>query len=262
MLGFADDLALVAFSKDPLVLVSKINDALASIDIWKIKGLELVPIKSKAIIFSGKKALLQLNIFMRDQGIPVVWKTKYLGIILDIILTFRPHINQVTSNTRNMIAFLSRFMPNINCPSDAKRRLIISIMNSRLLYCAPVWMNSISKFSTCRDTFLKTITALGGSNALLVSIPLNQQGRLVRSICDPKTIGVPAQMSVGIHLGIDRHAPTETDPGQLEDLDTDLTLPPKNGRSRSDCWAPALRLVCGQLPNKRRRRLFNFLKAS
>lgn len=66
MIGFADDLALVAFSKDSLVLESKINNEFTSIDTWmSSKGLKVAPTKSEAIIFSGKRVFPQLNIFMK-----------------------------------------------------------------------------------------------------------------------------------------------------------------------------------------------------
>lgn len=50
-----------------------------------------------------------------------------------------------------MIAFLAKIMPNIEDPSENRRKLIMSISNSRLLYGAPV-----PKYTTNRNTLLRS----------------------------------------------------------------------------------------------------------
>lgn len=155
LIGFADDLALVVTARDPAMLESIANRTLRTINRWMTgKGLEIVPSKTKAIILSTKKSLPTLNIHIRGHEIPVVREARYLGITFDSRMTFRTHIGNIANSTRGIVASLGKLMPNVGGPSANKRKLLMNIANSRLLYAAPIWAHSTREFNTSREKIL------------------------------------------------------------------------------------------------------------
>ena len=66
-------------------------------------------------------------------------KIKYLGVQFDRSLSFSEHLQIATAKAIQCGAALTRLMPNISGPREAKRRLVASVVNSKMLYAAPVW---------------------------------------------------------------------------------------------------------------------------
>jgi hypothetical protein len=50
-----------------------------------------------------------------------------------------------TAGARKTASALGRLMPNVSGPSEAKRRLLMSVVLSRLLYGAEVWADEVCK---------------------------------------------------------------------------------------------------------------------
>ena len=48
---------------------------------------------------------------------------------------------------------MARLMPNIGGPREAKRRLVSSVVPSKLLYAAPVWANALQNHTIQRKLF-------------------------------------------------------------------------------------------------------------
>lgn len=155
LIGFADDLALVTTARDPENLENIMNRTIRDIDRWMTdKGLQIVPSKTKAIILTRKKVPPTLSLLLRGQTIPVEKEARYLGVTLDTRMSFLSHIDKAANNTRGTIAALSKLMPNVGGPSNNKRRLLMSVANSRLLYAAPIWADSVSKCNKGREAIL------------------------------------------------------------------------------------------------------------
>ena len=45
-------------------------------------------------------------------------------------------------------------MPNIGGPREAKRRLVASVVNSKLLYAAPIWTSALNNHAILKKLFL------------------------------------------------------------------------------------------------------------
>lgn len=58
---------------------------------------------------------------------------KHLGVTLDPKLTFTWHIRAVTESAMASARAVGRLMPNVGGPSVVKRRLLSSVMTSKLL---------------------------------------------------------------------------------------------------------------------------------
>lgn len=155
LLGFTDDLALIVTAKDQGKLESMANRSLKIINRWMVeKGLEVAPHKTKAIVLSTKKTLPTPNIVLCRHRIPIAKDARYLRVKFDSRMTFRSHIRNIANSTRGIIDFLAKIMPNSGGPNANKRRLIMNIANSRLLYAAPLWANTVMKYTTSRGTIL------------------------------------------------------------------------------------------------------------
>ncbi|KAL1453324.1 hypothetical protein WDU94_007470 [Cyamophila willieti] len=97
LVAFADDLAVVVVAKTDHELEQLTNDALEKIHNWMSDNqLQIAPEKSEAVLLSGKKKCAPLNIHICGQRIHVKKEVKYLGVILDSRLSFKPHITYVT----------------------------------------------------------------------------------------------------------------------------------------------------------------------
>jgi len=77
-------------------------------------------------------------------------KLRYLSVILDQGLTFAPHVDTVAEKASRTNVSLARIMPNVRGPCQWKRRLLASVVESQLMYAAPVWASQVSK--TARTT--------------------------------------------------------------------------------------------------------------
>ncbi|XP_018360478.1 PREDICTED: uncharacterized protein LOC108759501 [Trachymyrmex cornetzi] len=64
---------------------------------------------------------------------------KYLGLVLDGRLHFEAHFLALAPKAESMAAHLCRLMPNLCGPKEQVRRLYMSVVNSIVLYGAPMW---------------------------------------------------------------------------------------------------------------------------
>ena len=72
---------------------------------------------------------------------------------MDRRLSFGEHLQIATVKAIQCGANLARLMPNIGGPKEAKRRLVASVVHSKLLYAAPVWANALQNHSIQRKLF-------------------------------------------------------------------------------------------------------------
>ncbi|KAL6418575.1 hypothetical protein ACFW04_011993 [Cataglyphis niger] len=103
-------------------------------------GLQVSLEKTEAIVFYGKNKpprIIRLNVDGKDiEAKPTL---KYLGIMLDGRLNFRPHFEYVENKIAKVNRALGRLMPNLRGPNESKRKLYAQVVLSILLYGAPIW---------------------------------------------------------------------------------------------------------------------------
>ena len=85
---------------------------------------------------------------------------------MDRRLSFGEHLQIATAKAIRYGAALARLMPNIGGLREAKRRLVASVVNSKLLYAAPVWTSTLKKhaiqkkpFSAQRSFVVRSVSA-------------------------------------------------------------------------------------------------------
>ena len=100
--------------------------------------------KTVALQVTNRESFQYPNIVLGEHEIE--WKNsiKYMGVQLDRKLSFGEHLQIRTAKAIQCGAALTRLMPNIGGPKEAKRRLVASVVNSKLLYAATVWTSALN----------------------------------------------------------------------------------------------------------------------
>ena len=85
----------------------------------------------------------------------IEWKKsiKYLGVQSDRWLSFGKHLQIATAKAIQCRAALTQLMPNIDGPREAKRRLVASVVNSKLIEGAPVWKSALNNRAIQKKLF-------------------------------------------------------------------------------------------------------------
>ncbi|KAL1446556.1 hypothetical protein WDU94_003615, partial [Cyamophila willieti] len=144
LVAFADDLAVIVVAKTDHELEQLTNDALEKIHNWMSDNqLQVAPEKSEAVLLSGKKKCAPLNIHICGQRIHVKKEVKYLGVILDSRLSFKPHITYVTEKADRTATALAHILPRTGGAGENKRRVLQSATDSVMLYAAPAWSSCL-----------------------------------------------------------------------------------------------------------------------
>lgn len=65
-------------------------------------------------------------------------------------MTFRKHIERAAGKAVESVRALSRLMSNMVGPSRRKKELLMSVVNSKLLYAAQTWARRATKFDINR----------------------------------------------------------------------------------------------------------------
>ena len=104
---------------------------------------ELAPEKTEIVALVGRKKTS--NLVVDILGTPTQPKNaiRYLGVIIDKSLSWGQHINMNTSKASRSAMAIQRLMPRLNGPGTSKRRALNSVVNSIILYPAPVWVDAL-----------------------------------------------------------------------------------------------------------------------
>lgn len=111
-------------------------------------GLRVAVEKTEAMIFYGKKGRRPPNddyFILEGKKIAIGKKLKYLGMILDSKLSFAEHFRYIQEKVEKVKRALCRLMPNLRGPHESKRRLYAYVVQSIVMYGAPIWYDSFVK---------------------------------------------------------------------------------------------------------------------
>ncbi len=106
---YADDMAIIATSRKPTLLVSYLETYLSNLQRWLMEWRIAINVsKSSAIIFAraGRRFIQPRPVTLFGEPIKWVDTTRYLGVTLDKRLTWSPHIDQVRRRTAQRMGLL------------------------------------------------------------------------------------------------------------------------------------------------------------
>jgi len=118
-------------------------------------GLSLATEKTEAVMFRRKYTDTVPKLFPNDTQIAMKRCIKYLGIQVNDNLYFNEYAKSTADKVQNTLQVLSRLMPNIGGPKEPRRKLLVSVVQSVILYGAPVWGPSLEYSKKLSDQLLR-----------------------------------------------------------------------------------------------------------
>ena len=136
---FADDSNIFKNGKDLLTLQETINTELYEISMWLNANKLFMNIsKTQYMVFSGRKMEDHLiNLQINDQPLTRVYKSKFLGIIIDDKLTFKDHVSHVCSKISKGTGIIIKARKFVT--KDALVSLYYALIYPHLSYCNHIW---------------------------------------------------------------------------------------------------------------------------
>ena len=114
----------------------------------------MTPEKAEALLVTDRRSFQYRKIALGEHEIEWKKRIKYLGVQLDRRLSFGEHLQIATAKAIQCGVALTRLMPSIGGPREAKKRLVASVINSKLLYAAPVWTSALNNHAIQKKLFL------------------------------------------------------------------------------------------------------------
>ena len=134
---YADDTVFVVNAKDPNTLQERANEQLKLASDWfNNNSLTLAPEKTVYLLHNAKKSQT-INIEMNGCTLTRVTETKYVGVIIDEKLSWKPHIDYIARKTRQNNFLLNKVKHIF--PAKLKLWLYNALIKPYLEYCCAIW---------------------------------------------------------------------------------------------------------------------------
>uniref|UniRef100_A0A669B1C7 Reverse transcriptase domain-containing protein n=1 Tax=Oreochromis niloticus TaxID=8128 RepID=A0A669B1C7_ORENI len=138
---FADDTNIFFSSNDYTDLVMTVNRELKLIKKWMdINKLSLNINKTKAMFFGNLKYNIDLPIIIEGVPIDNVSENKFLGVVIDNKISWKPHVRHIKTKISRSLAVLNKVKPYLD--KDALRTLYCTLVLPYFTYCVEVWGNT------------------------------------------------------------------------------------------------------------------------
>lgn len=153
---YADDITFYTTDKNPVIVSSRLNEALEQLHSWQIKWKMITnQSKSKATLFTRTRNPPQMNPLQMGTG-QITWgpEIKILGVTLDRKLNWKAHIADTLTKASKRRGML---LPLIRARSPTalyiKRLIYIQYIRTIVTYAAPAWQHLSNQLQTRLQVF-------------------------------------------------------------------------------------------------------------
>ena len=140
---FADDTNLLCINKSLKLLCKQINYDLKGITHWlNANRISLNVSKTEFVIFRSPRKIIDFDIKIKLNGQRLYQSSyiKYLGVLVDEHLSWKPQIYELTKKLNRSNSMLSKIRHYVN--KKTIRSLYFSLFASHISYCCQVWGQS------------------------------------------------------------------------------------------------------------------------
>lgn len=148
---FADDTNLYCSGPDIAQLISQVESELTKFKKWfDLNKLSLNEKKTKFMIFGSNKDTLDVKLMWNGIEIDQVYETRFLGVIVDHQICWKPHIQYIRTKISKTLGILykTKYILNKKC----LHILYTSLVFPYFFYCCEIWGNTCK---TCIDPLIK-----------------------------------------------------------------------------------------------------------
>lgn len=139
IISFADDTNIFFSGLDPVEMRARVCHVLDEFHAWfSANKLSLNVGKTKYVVFNeGRNRNILSDIQMHGSSLKKVCFTTFLGVTIDSGLTWRHHINTISTNISRGVGILSKLKHYL--PKHILRSLYFTLIYPHLTYCITVW---------------------------------------------------------------------------------------------------------------------------
>ena len=142
IISYADDTDIIVCGTDETDVVNNLNNCLKDVTTWfKHNRLVINASKSNFMFVAHHYAINNLRnpppLMVNDMSLTRVSESKFLGIVVDDILSWDPHIRNLCSKINPKIALLHRLRQYL--PEESLNVLYLSLIQTHFDYCLTVW---------------------------------------------------------------------------------------------------------------------------
>ena len=140
---YADDTALYVSDNNAIIAAKRVTNNLTAIHSWcRDNHLLINPTKTLAMFFSQNNTkqrteISQAAILLDGSPLRTVSEFQYLGVLLDSNLSFKSHINSITSRAYGALCTLRKSQTYLLLKT--RKLLYRSLVLPHLEYCPTVW---------------------------------------------------------------------------------------------------------------------------
>lgn len=151
LIGYADDVGIVIIEED-LDKMSIIAEATVDdMSRWyRNEGLELAHQKTEAILLTGSRVPRGIQFRCGEHNVRTVREARYLGVIFEKNSVFKTHISTACDKALRYANALALLMPNRAGADNLPRKLYYKVIESVILYGAPIWATGLKNKGNLR----------------------------------------------------------------------------------------------------------------